>query len=163
MTHRAATAARSRRHLQPGRRQRQLRLHLRRRPERAQPERDRLRRGRQLRLRDSLAVTVNNVAPTIAIERQRERERGLGLHAEPGRGQRTGDDTVTDYVVHWGDGSSDTYNSNGDKTHTYADGPDNHAITVDLVDEDDTYPDAANALSVHVNNVAHRGNRHRHL
>ena len=40
------------------------------------------------------------------------------------------------------------------KTHTYADGPDDHAITVDLVDEDGTFLDRANALSVHVNNVA---------
>ena len=49
---------------------------------------------------------------------------------------------------------SDTYGTNGAKTHTYADGPDDHAITVDLVDEDGTFLDRANALSVHVNNVA---------
>src|SRR5207244_5939303 len=56
-------------------------------------------------------------------------------------------DTVSSYVVHWGDGNSDTYASNGVKTHTYADGPSDHNVTVDLVDEDGTYLDAANPLS----------------
>ena len=55
--------------------------------------------------------------------------------------------------MHWGDGNTSTYGTNGVKTHTYADGPDDHAITVDLVDEDGTFLDRANALSVHVNNV----------
>ncbi len=36
----------------------------------------------------------------------------LGAVTDPG------DDKVTSYVVHWGDGSSDTYASNGVKTHT---------------------------------------------
>src|SRR5439155_12644809 len=65
-----------------------------------------------------------------------------------------GSDTVTSWIVHWGDGSSDTYTSNGAKTHTYADGPSSPAITVDLVDEDGTFLDRANAKSVTVNNVA---------
>src|SRR5204863_309966 len=47
-----------------------------------------------------------------------------------------------------------TYSSGGVKTHAYADGPDSHAITVDLVDEDGTFTNAANALSVTVSNVA---------
>src|SRR5204862_168631 len=63
-------------------------------------------------------------------------------------------DTVTSWIVHWGDGSSDTYLTNGAKTHTYADGPSDHAITVDLVDEDGTFTNAANLFSVHVKNVA---------
>src|SRR4029079_8277372 len=45
----------------------------------------------------------------------------------------------------------------GAKPHPYADGPSDHAITVDLRDEDSDpgyHLDRANALSVHVNNVA---------
>ena len=42
----------------------------------------------------------------------------------------------------------------GAKTHTYADGPNSYAITVDLIDEDGTFLDRANALSVTVDNVA---------
>ena len=44
--------------------------------------------------------------------------------------------------------------STASKTHTYADGPNDYAVTVDLVDEDGTFLDRANALSVHVDNVA---------
>ncbi len=66
----------------------------------------------------------------------------LGAVTDPGT------DTVTSYVVHWGDGATSTYATAGDKTHTYADGANNRAITVDLVDEDGTFLDAANDQSV---------------
>src|SRR6185437_10746575 len=72
-----------------------------------------------------------------------------------------GTDTVTSYIIHWGDGSTDTTISasdlaaaSGQVAHTYADGPNTRAITVDLVDEDGTFTNAANALSVTVDNVA---------
>ena len=61
---------------------------------------------------------------------------------------------MTSYIVHWGDGSTDTYSSNGVKTHTYADGPNSYTITVDLVDEDGTHPRPRPSLAVTVNNVA---------
>ncbi len=64
----------------------------------------------------------------------------LGAVSDPGT------DTVTSYIVHWGDGSSDTYLAAGVKTHTYADGPASRSITVDLVDEDGTFLNRANAL-----------------
>src|SRR5207244_6273040 len=66
----------------------------------------------------------------------------------------TGTDTVSSYIVHSGDGNTSTYSTNGFKTHTYADGPNDYNVTVDLTDEDGTFLDRANALSVHVNNVA---------
>src|SRR5205814_1495499 len=47
-----------------------------------------------------------------------------------------------------------TYSSNGAKTHTYADGPNNYNITVDLVDEDGTFSDTANPKTITVDNVA---------
>ena len=56
--------------------------------------------------------------------------------------------------MHWGDGNTDTYASNGAKSHTYADGPASRTITVDLVDEDGTHLNRANAFSVTVHNVA---------
>lgn len=99
-------------------------------------------------------VTVNNVAPTIAISGASNVDEGspysltLGVVTDPGT------DTVTSYVVHWDDGSSNADSSNGVKTHTYADGPNSYAITVDLTDEDGTFLDQANALSVTVDNVA---------
>jgi len=102
---------------------------------------------------DSTTVVVNNVPPSIAISGAASVNEGslysltLGAVTDPGA------DTVSSYVVHWGDGDSDTYATNGVKTHTYTDGPDDHAIKVDLVDEDGTFLDRANALSAHVNNV----------
>src|SRR5207244_4505617 len=44
--------------------------------------------------------------------------------------------------------------SNGAKSHTYADGPNDYNVTVDLVDEDGSFLNRANPLPVHVNNVA---------
>src|SRR4029079_615332 len=101
-----------------------------------------------------LSVHVNNVAPSITISgAARVKQRGA-YSLNLGAVSDSGADTVSSYVVHWGDGSSDTYSSNGAKSHTYADGPSDHAVAVDLVDEDGTFLDRANALSAHVNNVA---------
>ena len=103
---------------------------------------------------DSVAVTVTNVAPTIAIRRQRERERGLALHAQPGRGHRPGNGHRHRVRRPLGRRRRDTYSSNGDRRTPKCDGPDEHAITVDLVRTSDLRPDAANDHSVHVDNVA---------
>jgi putative hemolysin len=103
---------------------------------------------------NALSVTVNNVAPSILISGAASVNEGSSYSLTLGAVTDPGSDTVSSYVVHWGDGNTDTYPSNGAKTHTYADGPDSHAIKVDLVDEDGTFLDSANALSVTVNNVA---------
>src|SRR5439155_434662 len=102
-------------------------------------------------------VTIANSAPTVALNSAPSTaNEGDTKTYTFTAGDADGDSLsfVTSYVVHWGDGSSNTYASNGVKTHTYADGPNNYAITVDLVDEDGTFLDRANPLSVHVNNVA---------
>ena len=74
----------------------------------------------------STAVTVDNVAPTIAISGAADRERGLGYSLTLGAVTDPGTDTVTSYVVHWGDGITNTYGTSGVKTHTYADGPNDY-------------------------------------
>jgi Bacterial Ig-like domain (group 3)/Galactose oxidase, central domain len=101
----------------------------------------------------SFTLTVNNVEPTIAISGAGSVNEGSSYNLTLGSVTDPGADTVSSYIVHWGDGSSDTYGSNGVKTHAYADGPNSYSITVDLVDEDGAYLDQANALSVTVNNV----------
>src|SRR6185312_12473092 len=103
---------------------------------------------------NALSVHVNNVAPSIAISGNTSVNEGSPYSLNLGAVSDPGTDTVSSYTVHWGDGSSDTYSSNGPKAHTYADGPNDYPITVDLVDEDGTYLDRANAFSVHVSNVA---------
>ena len=103
---------------------------------------------------DQASVTVDNVAPTIGISGAATVNEGSSYSLTLGAVTDPGTDTVSDYIVHWGDGNTDTYTTNGVKTHTYADGPNNDNITVDLTDEDGTYLDRANALPVTVDNVA---------
>jgi streptogramin lyase len=99
-------------------------------------------------------VSITNVPPTIAISGAGNVDEGIVYTLTLGTVSDPGIDTVTSYIVHWGDNSTDTYGSNGAKTHTYADGPNTYAITVDLVDEDGTFLNRANAQSVTVTNVA---------
>ena len=94
------------------------------------------------------------MAPTIAISGAANVNEGASYSLTLGAVTDPGADTVTSWVVHWGDGSSNTYGTDGVKTHTYADGPNTRTITVDLIDEDGTFLDRANALSVDVDNVA---------
>ena len=102
---------------------------------------------------NTVEVTVHNVTPTITLTGPAGVEEGgayvltLGVVTDPGK------DTVTEYIVYWGDGGTDMYSSGGDVTHGYADGPADHTILVDLVDEDGTYPRSA-TLDVQVTNVA---------
>ncbi|RLC74996.1 MAG: hypothetical protein DRI81_12855, partial [Chloroflexi bacterium] len=98
------------------------------------------------------AITVNNVAPTIALSGDSSVNEGsvfaltLGAVADPG------DDTVTEYIVHWGDASSDSFASAGVVTHTYADNDSSLSIIVDLVDEDGAHTNAGSHDLV-VNNI----------
>ena len=77
-------------------------------------------------------------SPTIAISGATNVNEGSSYSLTLGAVTDPGTDTVSSYVVHWGDGNSDTYLTAGAKTHTYADGPATQSITVDLVDEDGT-------------------------
>jgi hypothetical protein len=104
--------------------------------------------------KDCFDWTAANVAPTIAISGNANVNEGSSYSLTLGSVTDPGDDTVTNYHVDWGDGSSDDYATNGVKTHTYADGPNNWNITVDLTDEDGTFTDTANAQAVQVDNVA---------
>src|SRR5207244_1902868 len=100
------------------------------------------------------SVSIANVAPSITISGAASVNEGSSYSLTLGAVSDPGTDTVSSYIVHWGDGNTSTYLTNGAKTHTYADGPNNYNITVDLTDEDGTFLDRANALSVTVNNVA---------
>src|SRR5262249_464695 len=91
----------------------------------------------------SLAVTVDNVAPTVSLSGATNVNEGATYTVTIGAVTDPGQDTVTSYTVHWGDGSSDTYSTAGDKTHTYADGPNSYTITVDLTDEHGTFTSTA--------------------
>ena len=83
-------------------------------------------------------------------QRRRQRQRGLGLQPDPGRGHRPGHRHGQQLRRPLGRRQLQTPTPTaGAKTHTYADGPNDYTITVDLVDEDGTFLDAANALERH--------------
>ena len=102
---------------------------------------------------DPVTITVTNVAPTIALTDSPDPvDEGTTYTLTLGAITDPGDDTVTDWIVDWGDGNSDTYDSAGAKTHEFADDG-SYDIAVDLTDEDGTHVDAG-AESVTVSKVA---------
>lgn len=106
----------------------------------------------------SLGVTVNNVAPTVTLSGAASVYEGATYTLTLESVIDPGEDTVSHYIVHWGDGDTETIEAadlpaNHQVTHAYADGPSSASIVVDLVDEDGTYL-SAGALNVAVNNVA---------
>ncbi len=101
----------------------------------------------------SATITVDNVAPTIAISGAASVTAGATYTLNLGAVTDPGADTVSNYTVNWGDGTSDNYTSGGAKTHVYTTGGVSRAITVDLTDEDGTYTNRANGLGVTVNTV----------
>src|SRR5207247_5751024 len=102
---------------------------------------------------NSLAVTVNNIAPTLSLSGAASVDAGnpytLSLaSSDPGQ------DTISSWTITWGDGSVQTVAGNpGSVSHTYADGPRTYTISATAADEDGTY-NAGNSLNVTVNNVA---------
>jgi len=64
-----------------------------------------------------------------------------------------GADTVVEWIVRWGDGTTSTHDAGGEVTHVYANGEAPRTIVVALVDEDGTH-DGAGALSLTVFDVA---------
>ncbi|HEX4415393.1 MAG TPA: PKD domain-containing protein [Lacipirellulaceae bacterium] len=101
---------------------------------------------------NSLAVTVNNVAPTLAISGGSSVNEGavytLGLSSsDPGA------DTITQWTINWGDSTQVVAGNPSSVSHTYADGTANYTIGATATDEDGTYS-AGNAVAVTVNNVA---------
>src|SRR4051794_7721399 len=111
---------------------------------------------------DTLGVAVKNVPPFVDLTGPTMVNEGapntwmLGPVVDPGT------DTVSQYVIHWGDGASDTFTAaqlaamSNQVGHTYAEGPNNYTISVDLTDEDGTYL-AVDTLDVAVKNVSPTG------
>jgi VCBS repeat-containing protein len=101
---------------------------------------------------NTVAVTVNNVAPTLTLSGAGSVNEGsiytLGLSSsDPGQ------DTISSWTITWGDGAVQTVSGNPSSVaHTYADGPNSYTISATATDEDGTYA-AGNTVGVTVNNV----------
>ena len=88
-----------------------------------------------------VTIPVTNLAPTIILGGSDTVAEGADYTLTLGAVTDPGIDTVTQWIVHWGDGLSDTYAGGGDPTHVYQnEGSD--TVTVDLVDEDGTHTGA---------------------
>ncbi len=102
---------------------------------------------------NTLAISVNNVAPTLEIDGPASVNEGatytLNLSSfDPG------DDAITSWTINWGDGDIEEFIGNpASVTHTYADGNANYVISATATDEDGTFA-AGNTVAVDVINVA---------
>ena len=88
-------------------------------------------------------LTINNVVPVASIYGMSANNEGQTYELTLEEALDPGADTVTDWIVNWGDGTTDTYSSPGVKTHVYADGVALSEIVVDLQDEDGLHPATA--------------------
>ncbi len=87
----------------------------------------------------STLLQVNDAPPATTIAGPASTTEGATYSLTLGTVVDHGADTVTMWTVHWGDGTSNVYNSRGAKTHTYLSGPAQRTMTVDLTNEDGTF------------------------
>jgi uncharacterized delta-60 repeat protein len=115
--------------------------------------------GNYLNRANAFSVAVNDVAPTISVSGNSNVSEGSAYTLMLGAVSDPGNDTVSQYVIHWGDGSSsvvDAMDLPSDRSvmHTYADGTSSYAISIDLADEDGMHLNRAGAFGLMVNDVA---------
>ncbi len=101
---------------------------------------------------NSVSVTVNDVAPSLAISGAADTDEGspytLNLSSfDPGA------DTISSWAINWGDTTQIVSGNPASLTHTYADGDASYTISADATNEDGTFV-AGNTVSVAVHNVA---------
>lgn len=104
------------------------------------------------------SLTVDNVAPTLPLSGNSTANEGQPYTLTLGSVVDPGQDTVSQVVVHWGDGGTDTFDAGNPLpptrkiAHTYDNGAP-ETITVDLTDEDGAFLSAA-SKALNVLNVA---------
>ena len=103
---------------------------------------------------NTVAVTVNNVAPTLALSGAASVDEGA-LYTLNLSSTDPGTDTITQWNINWGDGTPiQTVTGNpASVTHTFVEGPATRTISATATDEDGTFT-AGNTVAVTVNNVA---------
>ncbi len=94
---------------------------------------------------NTIDVTVRNVTPSVALSGADTAYLGSVYKLTLGDVSDPGTDTVTKYIIHWGDDSTETVLSAGEVTHVYS-AAGSVAITIDLVDEDGTHLEVARKM-----------------
>ena len=100
-------------------------------------------------------VDVQNQSPTVSLAGVPEVDEGAPYSFTLGPISDVGDDSVTHFVVDWGDGGEDTYAVGEAPSHVFADDASGNVISVSLIDEDGTHAGAAELL-VDIQNLAPR-------
>jgi len=95
-----------------------------------------------------LTIFVQNVPPTIALSGSGTAMVGQPYTITLGSINDPGQDTVSQWIVDWGDGITQTFTSGGDVAHMYST-PGNYTIQAALVDEDGQH-DGAGTRAVSV-------------
>ena len=106
-------------------------------------------------LRPVLVVDYT-LAPSIPLGGDTRVDEGSEYTLTLGAVVDPGTDPIVAYTINWGDGTSESFTGSPDgvsKTHTYADGPNDYAITVDLTNQHRTF-EGAGSKAVTVENVA---------
>jgi choice-of-anchor A domain-containing protein/RHS repeat-associated protein len=102
---------------------------------------------------NTLDITVSNVAPEVSITGPSTINEGATYTLTLNPGNDPGDDSITEWEINWGDGTTETITGNpATVTHVYTDGYAEYQITATATDEDGTYD--SNTLDVSVQNVA---------
>jgi hypothetical protein len=101
---------------------------------------------------NTVGVTVNNVAPTLAISGPANVNEGSSYTLNLSSSD-AGTDTINHWAISWGDSTQVVAGNPTSVTHTYADGSASYTISATATDEDGTY-NAGNTVGVTVNNVA---------
>ena len=94
----------------------------------------------------TMKVTVSNVPPVVLLHGTDTVAEGIEYTLTLGSVTDPGADTVTQYLVDWGDDIIDLLTTAGDLSHTYSDGTQDYPITVSLVDEDGTHAQAGSKI-----------------
>jgi Metallo-peptidase family M12B Reprolysin-like/PKD domain len=96
----------------------------------------------------SRSVTINKVPPTLSVTGASTGAPG-GIYTLSLLGTEVDSDTITQWVINWGDGNSNTITGNPSSTsHTYA-APGNFTISAQASDQHGTY--SANSFGVNIN------------
>jgi uncharacterized delta-60 repeat protein len=101
---------------------------------------------------NTVAVTVNNVAPTLSIAGAATAAEGA-LYTLALTSFDPGADTISSWTINWGDGIEIVSGNPSNATHIYADGSNSYTISASATDEDGAFV-AGNSVAVMVTNVA---------
>ncbi|KAA5539564.1 PKD domain-containing protein [Roseiconus nitratireducens] len=84
----------------------------------------------------STIIAVDNVAPSAFIAGPADTNEGAVYELQLNGMSDPGNDTVSQVMINWGDGTTELYDASVNLSHRYAEGPATHTISATLVDED---------------------------